>query len=64
MAEWIAEQLMKFAFGTAVAGIAWVLLVGVLAWTVPFWVIWLVCELLVFGIIFGLEHSDGHWDFF
>jgi hypothetical protein len=62
--NWVVEQLMKLAAGTCFAGIAWVILVGVMAIVIPFWVIWIVAVLLVYGVVFCLEHSDNHWDIF
>ncbi len=64
MAEWMAVQFMKLALGTALSGLAWVFVDGVMQETVPFWVLWVGCVLIVYGVFFGLEHSDDHWDFF
>lgn len=64
MVNWIVEQFMKVAAGTALAGILWVLLVGMLTMTIPFWVLWVASVLIVYGVVFFLEHGDGHWDIF
>ncbi|QIN94668.1 hypothetical protein PP460_gp134 [Streptomyces phage Muntaha] len=60
--EWIVTQFMKLAGGTALAGIAWVFLDGLMGYTIPFWIIWVVAVLLVYGVVFWLEHGDNHWD--
>jgi len=62
MTEWIVKQFMKLAGGTALAGIAWVFFVGILSMTIPFWVIWVVSALVVYGVVFWLEHGDNNWD--
>lgn len=64
MINWIVEQFMKVAGGTALAGIAWMFFVGLLSMTIPFWLIWIVSVLLVYGVVYWLEHGDGHWDIF
>ena len=62
MTEWIVKQFMKLAGGTALAGIAWVFFVGILSMTIPFWVIWVASALVVYGVVFWLEHGDNNWD--
>lgn len=64
MTEWMAVQFMKLALSTALSGLVWVFVDGVMQKTVPFWVLWVGCVFIVFGVIFALERSDDHWTFF
>lgn len=64
MFEWLVEQVMKLCLGTALSGIAWVVLVVGLHLAIPFWIIWVLCVAAVFGIVLLLEHGNGHWDIF